>query len=125
MKQLNTTGCDNNTGSVLAQSLAQLPPQKTLKTRRSANDQGYWRKRLFHRWYVLDGKKVTVPDWYVRICHAGKRHCFNTETGNEDVAAKKARDVFQLIVAEGWEAALAKYKPKPKIGADLTPDLLT
>ncbi len=100
--------------------MAQRLAQKTVKTRRSANDQGYWKKRLFHRYYEQDGKKVVVPDWYVRICYAGRRHFFNLETGNEDTASKKARDVFQMLVAEGWEATLSKFKPKPQVGASMT-----
>jgi len=113
---LNTTGCDSDTGSALAQQVA----QKTVRTRRASNDQGYWKRRLFHRYYEQDGKKVAAPDWYVRICHAARRHFFNLETGNEDVASKKARDIYQSLIAEGWERTLAKFKPKPQPSSTMT-----
>jgi hypothetical protein len=44
---------------------------------------------------------------------AGRRERFPLYTLNRAAAAARARDIYLFLVANGWEAALARYR-KPK-----------
>ena len=69
---------------------------------------------LRKRSYVgTDGKtEIEIPVWQVRLFHAGKEAWFNLGTANQAAAAIKARDIYVFIMANGWDAALAKFKPE-------------
>lgn len=83
--------------------------------------QDYWLGRLRKRTYLApDGKTdIEIPTWQVRLFNAGKEGWFNLDTANQSAAAVKARDIFVFLKANGWEAALAKFKPE----SDATPRL--
>jgi integrase len=84
------------------------PRRKLAKTH-----QDYWISRLRKRTYVApDGKTVEIPMWQVRLFHAGREGWFNLDTPNQAAAAGKARDTYVFLKANGWEAALAKFKPE-------------
>ena len=90
----------------------------------------YWysklRKRIFSG---RDGLQVQVPDWQVRLKHLGRSMWFNLKTANAAEAAVKARDIYIYLIANGWEAALEKFKPQTEKRDNLTveefADLLT
>lgn len=44
--------------------------------------------------------------------HAGREGWFNLDTANQAAAAVKARDIHVFLKANGWDAALAKFKPE-------------
>ncbi len=92
------------TGQSLARRKGKLP-----KTH-----QDYWLSRLRKRSYLAaDGKTaIEIPTWQVRLFHAGKEGWFNLGPANQAAAAIKARDTFVFLKANGWDAALAKFKPE-------------
>jgi hypothetical protein len=66
---------------------------------------------------------MEIPDYQVRIQHAGRSAYFNLKSANATDAATKARDIYVFLIANGWEGTLAKYKPKPaQNGNGLTSD---
>lgn len=74
----------------------------------------YWKSRIRKRTFQRGGKTIQIPDWQVRLKHAGGDGWFNLHTQNADEATRQARDIFVFLVANGWDAANAKFKPKPK-----------
>jgi integrase len=76
--------------------------------------QDHWLGRLRKRTYLgPDGKtQVEVPAWQVRLKKAGRESWFNLQTSNQAAAAKKAKEIFTFLEANGWDLTLAKYKPE-------------
>lgn len=100
------------TGQYIGDFAAQPEVRKTTKLPKTHQD--YWLSRLHKRSYAsADGKaQIEVPDWQVRLFQAGKEGWFNLGTANKAAAAVKARDTYVYLKANGWEAALAKFKPE-------------
>ncbi len=71
----------------------------------------HWEKKLFRHNYLEDGKRVTAKTYSVRIAYRGRRHSLALGLSNLRESAKKARDVHAMLLAQGWEATLAQYKP--------------
>jgi integrase len=81
--------------------------------RAARTHQDYWKTRVKHRTFAArDGHKFTPPELYVRIFHAKREVWFCLDTANRAAAAIKARDIYLSLVAAGWDATLAKFKPK-------------
>jgi integrase len=78
-------------------------------------DVRYWQLRLFKPWYTQDGKTREVDQYAVRIQHKGLRDTFGLGTANKSAAAARARDIFLYLSANGWDATLAKFKPKSQV----------
>jgi integrase len=57
------------------------------------------------------GRFVEVPDWQIRLKKDGREAWFNLGTPNQAAGAKKAKEIFTFLEANGWNATLAKYKP--------------
>lgn len=112
------TSCQNiKSGSKVAQwnltepLLKTAPAPAKAKRRLSRTHADYWKARLFRRAYAQDGKQHEINDLYVRIQHGGRREFFSLTTTNQDVAARKAAEIFTFLKANGWDATLAKFKP--------------
>jgi integrase len=85
-------------------------------TRLAKTHQDYWQTRLKKRSYLSrDGKTAEVPTWQVRITHLGREAWFNLDTANKAAAAVKARDIYLHLIAHGWPATLAKFKPGTEV----------
>ena len=81
----------------------------------------YWRGKLKKRRYAdRGGHLVEVPEWQVRVFHAGKEGWFNLDTANRGAAAVKARDIYVHLRNHGWDDTLAKFKPKGEEKLDVT-----
>jgi integrase len=116
MKTLIDPGEDSKNRTATGQSVA-LPPSKK-RAKLSRTHQDFWVPRLKKRDYTdRKGKTVQIPDWQVRLFHAGREGWFNLGTPNQAAAAAKARDIFVFLKANGWEAALAKFKPTAEFPA--------
>jgi integrase len=73
----------------------------------------HWFARLRKRSYLdRAGKLVEIPDWQVRMKRDGRDGWFNLGTSNQAAAAKKAKELFTFLEANGWDATLAKFKPE-------------
>jgi integrase len=64
----------------------------------------YWRRRL--------RKQPHSPNWFVEISARGLRRKLSLETPNKENASARARDIYQIARAIGWDAVQAKYRPK-------------
>jgi integrase len=73
----------------------------------------HWFSRLRKRSYAdhKTGRLIEIPDWQVRLKKDGREAWFNLGTPNQAAAAKKAKEVFTFLEANGWDATLAKFKP--------------
>ena len=81
----------------------------------------HWRGKLRKRKYTdRSGRLNEIPTWQVRVFHTGKETWFNTGTANKDAASVRARDFYVFLRANGWDAALAHFKPKPEDKAVVT-----
>lgn len=87
-------------------------PSKVRKTRRSKSHADSWRKRLFHDGFTRNGKRVLSGDWSVRLFRSGRRETFHLATPNAATAAAKAQAIYTSLVAVGWDATIAKFKPE-------------
>jgi hypothetical protein len=95
-----------NSGTNKREAGAKQPLAKT--------DLAYWRARL--------DKPVRAIHWHVEIQRRGERHKLSLETPNREAAAARARDLYEFVRVNGWETALAKYRPAmvPKKMIDCT-----
>jgi integrase len=81
----------------------------------------YWSSRLRKRSFVdrETGKAVEIPDWQIRLKKDGGESWFNLGTPNQAAAAKKAKEIYMFLQANGWPATLAKFKPDSETTARL------
>lgn len=78
--------------------------------------EGYWKQRLKRRAYTTgQGERRAVPEWQVQLCKDGQQRWLNLETSNRDLAARKARDAWVKLQADGW----AGFRPPKALAADL------
>jgi integrase len=78
-------------------------------------DVRYWQKTIFQRTYRKDGQNLLVGHYSARVQHGGRRAFFGLEGQglNRAAAAERAREIYLFLLANGWEATLAKFKPSP------------
>lgn len=77
----------------------------------SKSDVRYWAQRLFKHSRQARGQRYSDKDWSVRIAYQGRRDFFQLGLASKYEAARKARAIYQRLVAVGWEATLAEFKP--------------
>jgi hypothetical protein len=118
--------------SETSQRLLESPPTSRLPK----THEDYWKQRLKRRTYATaDGSKRLVPEWQVQMSHNGQQKWINLETSNREVAAKKARDAWVKLRAEGWQGLRPAKAPRKDLDvgtylaavqaeADLSPPLL-
>ena len=86
---------------------AELTAKKNKSTGQvlSKGDARYWLEgtRLF--------KNHGAADYCCRFTTLGRREHFGLGSANKKTAAAKAAEIFRCIQADGWEAALSRYKP--------------
>jgi len=73
-------------------------------------DVRYWQRTIFRQTYTRDGETRVTKDWAMKIAHVGRRETFPLGTPNKAAEAAKARDIYLLLVASGWEITLRRYK---------------
>jgi integrase len=110
-KELKGTVRNTENRTETGQQNATAPASR--KGRLPKTHQDYWLGRLRKRSYLTpDGKtEIQIPEWQVRLFHVGKEGWFNLGTANQAAAAVKARDIYVFLKANGWDAALVKFKP--------------
>jgi hypothetical protein len=74
---------------------------------RSVGLQGHYGKTDIRHWL-----RAVFRQKYIKIQHLGRRETFPLGTANRAAAAAKAKDIYLSLQAIGWEATLAKFKPK-------------
>ena len=63
----------------------------------------YWRGRLFKNTFTYKGRRVEVSGWSVKLQLFGKRKTFSLSSSNPAQAAGEACQIYQTILAHGWE----------------------
>jgi integrase len=87
---------------------------------RSKSDLRFWKGHIFKPvWRRSDGQGVESANFAVEISFRGRRIKWTLDTPNREAAAARAREIYLFLQANGWEAALARYRPKeaPKLKA--------
>jgi len=84
----------------------------------SKTDVRFWQDRLFRETYRNKGRLCRTTHWSARIQHEGRRERFPLYTPNKAAAAARARDIYLFLVANGWEAALARYRKSKGIAQE-------
>ena len=79
---------------------------------RDKNHADYWKPRLFRNTYQHDGEVVQCGNLAVKLQHRGQRETFSLKSGNRDMAAREAKEIFTFALANGMAAAVAKFKPE-------------
>lgn len=99
------------------EDLAKQSTEKAKKGPAGKTDPAYWKPRLHRPAFTRNGVRTESPVWAVRLMHKGRREVFNLGTNDRGEAARKARDRFVFLEANGWGPTLEKYKPraKPKV----------
>lgn len=99
------------------EDLAKQSTEKAKKGPSGKTDPAYWKPRLHRPAFTRDGVRRESPVWAIRLMHKGRREAFNLGTNDRGEAARKARDRFVFLEANGWGPTLAKYKPRatPKV----------
>lgn len=82
----------------------------------------YWARRIIKRKYRSNGKWVESPDWQVRLQPKGRDIWFNLATPNKAIAARKAKEIYAHLLANGFDDTVAKYKSQrqPKDSSPIT-----
>jgi integrase len=70
----------------------------------------YWQRTVFRQTYTRNGETLMTKDWAMKIAHDGRRETFPLGTPNKAAAAARAREIYLSLVANGWDATLAKFK---------------
>lgn len=79
------------------------------KASRSAVPAAAWTPRILRRPYTDHVRAPGEGSLAARIEHLGTRHCFPLGTDDPDEAARRARQIYETVVAEGWPAARARF----------------
>ena len=86
------------------------PPQ----IRSAENTTAFWRSRLFKNSFRdRNGNKVTIPEWYCRMRHAGVTKRVRLHSADKEQAAEEARTLAQKLREEGWNVALQRQARLP------------
>ncbi len=88
----------------------------------SKTNVSHWTSKLRKRSYLANGERIEIPNWQVRLFHSAREDWFNLGTPNKAAAAAKAREIYLFLQHSGWDATLAKYKPKVAPKSTLTID---
>ncbi len=80
--------------------------------RHSKTDLRYWDKAIFQPTYTCNGHVRKVGEWAAKIQHLGRRETFPLVNANKARAAARAKEIYLSLRSAGWDATLAKFKPK-------------
>jgi hypothetical protein len=81
----------------------------------SKSDVRYWHGAVFRQSYTRNGRSFLTKAWAMKVAHEGRRETFPLGTPNRAAAAARARDIYLFLAANGWEAAVARYKKTKRI----------
>jgi integrase len=80
--------------------------------RHPKTDVRYWEAAIFQPTYKWDGEVRRVGEWAAKIQHLGRRETFSLGGANKASAAARAKEIYLSLRAIGWDATIAKFKPK-------------
>jgi integrase len=80
------------------------------------SDIRYWQGRVFQRVRNRGGTRQAAKHFSVQLTAGGRREEFNLGSSNKSVAAHKAREIYEHLRVNGWDATLTMYKRAPVQG---------
>lgn len=80
--------------------------------RHNKTDLRYWDKAIFQPTYTRGGETRIVGEWAAKIQHLARRETFSLGGANKTAAASRAKEIYLSLQSAGWDATLAKFKPK-------------
>jgi len=72
--------------------------------------------QLVHNRYARGGRRFLVKEWAFKIQHKGQLRVFSLRGKTKPEAALEARSIWDIIVADGWEAALGHHADQARRG---------
>jgi len=92
---------------------AQVPANvRKPRSKFSKTDLRYWRDVIFKPTYSAKGGSRQAGFWAVQIVHGNQRVRWSLHTDNREAAAARAREIHQYVLANGWDAARERFRPK-------------
>jgi integrase len=82
------------------------------------SDIRHWYKSVFRRRYRHNKDSRHVGHYSVQLSFRHRREEFALPTANKSAAAARAKEIFEFLRANGWEATIAKFKPDPRLAPD-------
>ena len=98
-------------------SVQEVSKQSVSNGRHSKTDLRYWERAIFQPTYTRDDEVRKVSEWAAKIQHLGRRETFPLGSANKAAAAGKAKEIYLSLRAAGWDATIARFKPKVGIAA--------
>jgi integrase len=71
----------------------------------------FWLKKVFRPKYRARDSVRETGNFSVKIQFAGRREAFPLQTANRPEAARKSKQIWASLVANGWDKTLAEFKP--------------
>ena len=71
----------------------------------------YWKQRLFRNSYCQNGAVIECGNFAVKIQQRGRCETFAPKSGNREMAAREAKEIYTYALANGMTATVAKFKP--------------
>ncbi|MEO6993103.1 MAG: hypothetical protein ABI273_05720 [Lacunisphaera sp.] len=72
----------------------------------------YWLKKVFRPTYHAEGEKRETGLFTVKLQFASRRESFPLNTSNRMEAARKAKQIWVSLAANGWDKTLVQFKPQ-------------
>lgn len=85
--------------------------QEVSKCGRGKSHVDYWAKAVYQPHYRSGEEQHTSSLFSVKIQHLRRRETFPLATSNRAEAARKAKSIWALLQACGWDETLRKFKP--------------
>jgi len=98
--------------SLNKKSVQKVSKHKKEEARFAKTDVRYWSHVIFQPTYSRDGQVRKVGQCAAKIQHLGRRETFSLVKANKSEAAVRAKAIYLSLKASGWDATLAKFKPK-------------
>ena len=76
------------------------------------NDMRYWEGKVYKLTFTEGGVRSETKQYSVKIQYRGERRNFPLALSNRSEAARRARDIYESIIARGWEQTLDQYLPQ-------------
>ena len=78
------------------------------------SDIRHWQPSVFRRRYSHNKRSRQVGHYSVQLTFQHRREEFALGTANKTAAAGRAKEIFEFLRANGWEATIAKFKSNSK-----------
>jgi hypothetical protein len=88
-------------------------PQKRHRSKYAKDDLRYWQDVIYKPRAGHKGNMRESHFYVVHLARNGKRTTFPLETSNKAAAALKAREIYRVLITNGWETALGRFKKTP------------